>query len=134
MFLVRQDWRSPMDAVFSDLLNQSTTRRESPWAPHYEVSENEQTWSVTMDVPGVSTEDLVVEVKGTELKVSGERKFGSFHSARRINKFEQIFTLPEGVREQNISAKLRDGVLTLQISKPEEIKPLRIQVTEGTSN
>ncbi len=134
MFLVRQDLRSPIDAMFSDFFREPTVRRDGAWAPHFDVVENEQNWAVSMDLPGVTTEDLVIEVKGTELKVSGERKAGSFGSARRVGKFEQVFTLPEGVREQNISAKLRDGVLTIEIAKPEETKPLRIQVSDGSSN
>ena len=48
---------------------------------------------------------------------------------RRYTRFLRSFTLPPTVDEQNVDAKLQDGVLTITLNKREESKPRRVQVS-----
>jgi len=100
---------------------------------------------LSFDLPGISEEDIAVELDDNVLTVSGERERTSEHSNDRFYRFERRFgtfsrsvTLPQGVQEDAIQASYGNGVLEVRVPKPEEPKPKRIQIggqgaIEGTS-
>ena len=51
-----------------------------------------------------------------------------FHKERAYGKFERSFRLPEKVNSEKIKADFKDGVLKVEIPKPEEAKPKKITV------
>jgi HSP20 family protein len=71
--------------------------------------------------------------------VSGERERTQEHSNERFYRFERRFgqfsrsvTLPAGIKEDQIKADYKDGVLEIRVPRPEEEKPKRIQIgTQG---
>src|ERR687888_80295 len=79
--------------------------------------------------------ELAVELDDNILTVTGERERVSEHSNDRFYRFERRFgqfsrsvTLPAGVKEDEIKADYKDGVLEIRVPKPEEQKPKRIQI------
>ena len=70
-------------------------------------------------IAGVSREDVDVELEGDLLTISGERKAseaeGFFRRERPCGAFKRSLSLPR-VSEQNLSATLKDGVLTVRVS------------------
>lgn len=93
--------------------------------------------TVYMDVPGLHTDNLQIELENDVLTVRGERPFP--YSAedgrgpvRRIErgfgKFERSLRVPGGLDPDAIQASLSDGVLTLRIPKPETARPRRIEI------
>jgi HSP20 family protein len=108
--------------------------RFNGWAPLTDVTETDTDYVVELDVPGVQREDITVDLKGTQLSVTGELKErereGLFrHRTRRTGKFSYRITLPRNLDADNVEAKLADGVLTVRVPKSEAVKPRRIEIT-----
>lgn len=93
--------------------------------------------SVFMDVPGVSAERLEIELENDVLTVQGERPYPYATEEgdqvvrrieRRFGRFERSLRVPRGLDPDAIQASLHDGVLTLRIPKPEELRPRRVTI------
>src|SRR3954454_3276396 len=94
--------------------------------------------TVVMDVPGFRHDDLTIELLGDVLTVRGERSVPyepaaegrrTWHRLERgFGRFERSIQVPKGLDPDRIDASLTDGVLTLQLPKPEAIKPRRITI------
>jgi HSP20 family protein len=105
------------------------------WAPPTDLTEDGEDLVLRIDLPGMSDEDVTVEVDGNVLTVSGERKDhretqeGSvFRLERSFGKFSRSFTLPEGTETDSIEGGLENGVLELRVPKPAERQPKRIKI------
>ena len=90
------------------------------------------------DLPGMSEEDIQIELEDGTLTVSGERKAEheereeGFHRVERsFGAFSRSLTLPKGVDGDAVSASFDRGVLEIRIPKPEERKPRRISIANG---
>jgi HSP20 family protein len=117
----------------------------STWLPTVDVWETEDELVLSFDLPGVTEDDVAVELEDNVLTVSGRRERASEHSSERFYRFERRFgtfsrsvTLPQGVQEDAIQANYENGVLEVRVPKPEEPKPKRIPIgaqgaVEGTS-
>jgi HSP20 family protein len=120
--------------------------QSSAWLPVVDAWETEDELVLSFDLPGVSEEQIAVELDDGVLTVSGERARTSEHSKERFYRFERRFgtfsrsvTLPAGVQEDAIQARYENGVLEIRVPKPEEQKPKRIEIgsagaIEGTSS
>lgn len=112
--------------------------QSSTWLPSVDVWETEAELVLSFDLPGISEDDIAVELDDNVLTVSGRRERTSEHSSERFYRFERRFgtfsrsvTLPPGIQEDSIAADYRNGVLEIRIPKPEEPKPKRIKVGSG---
>lgn len=112
--------------------------QSSTWLPSVDVWEAESELVLSFDLPGISEDDIAVELDDNVLTVSGRRERTSEHSSERFYRFERRFgtfsrsvTLPPGVKEDSIAADYHNGVLEIRIPKPEEPKPKRIKVGSG---
>jgi HSP20 family protein len=109
--------------------------QSSTWLPAVDVWETDNELVLSFDLPGVSEDEIAVELDDNVLTVSGERERTSEHSSDRFYRFERRFggfsrsvTLPVGVSEKDIQANYANGVLEIRVPKPEEPKPKRIQI------
>jgi len=126
---------SDMWDVMSPLTTQTTrTLRGFP----VDVHESEQAYFLTFDVPGISREDIKIEVQGDTLTVSGERKTENYEDRRAIGPrergygfFSRSFTLPEAVNSEKIEASFENGVLEVAVPKAEAAKARRIEIQSG---
>lgn len=121
-----------MNAVFGDLGQLGAA--EMPWAPLADVSETDEAYVVRAELPGVSKDQVDIQLQERELVISGEIKEESNHgrrhrSSRRTGRFEYRTYLPGDVKADAVSAQLTDGVLTVTIPKSEAAKPRRIEIT-----
>ncbi|MCI4625606.1 MAG: Hsp20/alpha crystallin family protein [Candidatus Magnetoovum sp. WYHC-5] len=108
------------EADYIDTLNQS----QYTWTPPFDVYEYRDEYVVKAEVPGVHEGDLDISVDKNTLIVRGERQAGTdvqreyFHlMERRFGKFVRSFVLPHTIDFDKIEAKLKDGVLTINIPK-----------------
>lgn len=107
----------------------------SAFNPSAEVIEREKDYKLVLETPGLSKDDVHVEIKKGVLRLWGEKKTEerkkdetcSF-SERRYGSFERTFQLPENVETGKIDAQYRDGVLELTIPKAKEEAPKTIEV------
>ena len=110
------------------------------WAPALDISERNDAYVVTVEVPGVKADDLDITLEDGLLTIQGERQFTSesseqqYHRVeRRYGSFRRSITLPSQVRADAIEASFEDGVLEVVVPKAEEAKPKKISVRAGGS-
>jgi HSP20 family protein len=91
------------------------------------------------DLPGLSDEDVNVQLEDNVLTISGERKAdheteleGYYRLERAFGGFARSLTLPEGVDPDGVQAHFDRGVLEIRIPKPEQKKPRQVQIALGT--
>ena len=107
----------------------------STWLPAVDVWETEKELVLSFDLPGIPEDKVAVELDDNVLTVTGERERTQEHTNERFYRYERRFgqfsrsvTLPAGVKEDDIKADYKDGVLEIRVPKPEEQKPKRIQI------
>jgi len=108
------------------------------WAPALDISERKDAYVVTVEVPGVSADDLDITLEDGLLTIQGERQFSQesteqqFHRVeRRYGSFRRSITLPSQVQADAIEASFENGVLEVVVPKAEEAKPKKISVKAG---
>lgn len=132
-----RDLQREVDSIFDRFFGRGSGD-EGPsavWAPSTDLTETDDAFELQMDVPGLSKEDIKLNLQNNTLTVSGERAreqkqddedhvrvervFGSFH---------RTFTLPDAVDPDNIEATYDDGVLTISVPKTEESTRRQIEI------
>lgn len=103
------------------------------WMPVADIEETDDAWVIEAELPGVSREDINVEMRDSELVITGDikekqRKGILRRQTRRTGRFEYRVTLPSETDSENIEANLHDGVLTVRVPKREQARPHRIEV------
>lgn len=99
-----------------------------------DLSEDDSNYYIRMDVPGITKEDITIEVENKTVSISGERSINlaenekSLRSERSSGSFQRSVRLTEYVQEDAITATLEHGVLTLTIPKAEIAKARRIEI------
>lgn len=105
--------------------------------PPLNIFEKGDRFLLTLEVPGVSLEDIDLSVTADTLTIEGERKPPEvdeecYHRReRRFGHFKRSVTLPDRVRPDGITATLKAGVLTVEFPKAEPVKPQQIRVAIG---
>jgi HSP20 family protein len=113
----------------------STLRR---WMPAMDLVESKEHFVLRADLPGLTEDDVKIELEDGTLTISGERKAehesneeGFYRVERAFGQFSRSLTLPKGVDPEAVSAHFDRGVLEVRIPKPEERKPRRIEIGAG---
>jgi HSP20 family protein len=93
---------------------------------------------VRAELPGVNPADLDITSKDQSLVLRGERKIPkeeenvNYHRRERESGFfRRVVRLPSPVDPNKVEAAYKDGILTITLAKPEEIKPRQIKVTSA---
>lgn len=128
------EMRERMDQLFAELW-QSGARGMS-WSPAVDVEEADDAWIVEAELPGVKEKDVTVELRDTELSISGEieereRRGILRRKTRRVGRFDYRVELPGVSDTEEVQATLEHGVLTIRVPKPEYAKRRRIEVRSG---
>ena len=125
------------DEFWGRPLPQRTTGQRS-FVPTVDIGEDENSYLVTADVPGMKAEELDIQVENNVLTIRGERKSetrGNKHGYHRIERhygsFQRSFSLPEGVNAEAIEANVENGTLTLRVPKPTTTLPKKVKVSVG---
>ncbi len=121
-----------------------------PWSPaddrrsygqdlKVNIVENKDNYTLTAEVPGLTEKDIDLEVKEGRMTLKGhveesQEKEEEHYRMREFSRrsFERSFTVGEGVDQDNISAKLENGVLTVVLPRKEEAKPKTVKVEIGS--
>jgi HSP20 family protein len=111
----------------------TTMLADVPWSPFADVSETDDAYVVRVELPGVSKDQIDVQLQDRELVVTGEIadevKGRRHRSSRRTGRFEYRAVLPGDVKSDGVSAQLADGLLTVTVPKSDAAKPRRIEVS-----
>ena len=102
-------------------------------APAATVLENADGYTLEVEMPGVSKENLEMWVENNELTILGRRSMPPvegtlLHRESRQENFRRAFELDPSIDAEKISAKIEQGVVTLTLPKAEQVKPRKITV------
>lgn len=100
------------------------------WSPRVDISETDKEYTIKADLPEVKKEDVKVTLDHGLLTIQGERKQEKEEKGKRFHRvecsygsFTRSFRLPENIKEADIKADYKDGVLTLSLPKSAIEKP-----------
>lgn len=129
-----QSMNEEIDRAFGRMGASGSGRTDRGWLPPADIFETDDDVVIELDVPGCHFENLSVEAVGGQLVISGERQptdgaTRRYRAERWNGRFVRSFTLQPTVRTDDIRAEYTDGVLTVRLKKPEEVKPKRISIS-----
>jgi HSP20 family protein len=107
----------------------------SGWIPPIDVHETAAEYVITAELPGLGREDVHIQVHDGRVQISGQRRERNlaceqYHRVERGHgSFSRTFELPLPVRSDQVTADLRDGVLTIVCPKAKEAGAHRIAVS-----
>ncbi len=104
-------------------------------SPAIDLVENDDSFVVTCDLPGVDLKDLEVSIANNVLTIKGEKKDTRevkdakvYRQESWFGSFQRTLSLPNSVDQEKIEAVMKDGVLKVTLPKKEEVKPKQIAV------
>ena len=105
------------------------------WTPNVDIYETDCGVVVAVDLPGVNKADVVVEVKADLMIISGQRSADQecrathyYRRERICGRFHRAFTLHDMIAPEQIKANFKNGVLVVEIPKPETDTPKPVSV------
>lgn len=103
-------------------------------APMATVLENNDGYTLQVEMPGVNKEGLEMWVENNELTIVGRRSLPAvqgtlLHRESRRENFRRAFELDPSIDTEKISASIEQGVVTLTLPKAEQVKPRKIAVS-----
>jgi HSP20 family protein len=111
------------------------------WVPAMDLVETDEHYVLRADLPGLSQDDVNIELESNVLTISGERKAeheqreeGYYRVERAFGSFARSLTLPEGIEPDAVQANFDRGVLEIRIPKPEQRKPRKVTITAGATD
>jgi HSP20 family protein len=111
----------------------SGPEKEEYFQPATDVRETGEELILHFDMPGVSSENVELTVEKGILTVTGkadpEEQGNAVYRETRIGDYRRVFSLNDSVDTGQINAEMKDGVLTVRITKSEKAKPKRIPIT-----
>lgn len=105
------------------------------YVPNTDIFEADDALTLVMELPGVDKQAVEVNIENDVLRVEGRIDFSKYgdldplHTEYNVGHFARSFTLSNKIDQQNISAQLDDGVLTLTLKKTKEAAPRRIALS-----
>jgi len=126
-----------MDRMFDDFLGWVPVKRSAQqrWAPPVDISEDNGSILVDVEIPGMKKEDIKVSLENNVLSLKGEKKQErevkeeNLHRwERRYGSFVRSFELPMPVQADKIKASYKNGILHVELPKAEEVKPKEIPI------
>ena len=119
-----EDWNLP--SVFSE---------EKSWVPAFDITENDNEYVVTAELPGIDPKDLdvtlsegILTVKGEKKQEKEEKEKGYHRVERRFGSFQRSFRIPGKVEANKVDANYKDGILKLTLPKAEGSETKKIEV------
>lgn len=135
--------QNEMNRLFNTFFDQPapTSRGGAPgrrWMPAMDLVETTDHYVLRADLPGLSDDDVNIQLQDNVLTISGERSAqhddteeGYYRLERAFGSFARSLTLPDGVDPDRVQAHFDCGVLEIRIPKPEQKKPRQVQITLG---
>lgn len=131
--------QNEMNRLFNTFFDQSApTSSGRRWLPPMDLLETAEHYVLRADLPGLSDDDIDIQLQDNVLTVTGERNAeheqqqeGYHRLERAFGTFSRSLTLPDGVDPDAIQARVDRGVLEIRIPKPEQRKPRQVHIKLG---
>lgn len=110
-------------------------------APKVDVKEDENAYTLEMDLPGKTDKDVKIELNNTVLTISSEKESKKEEKSdkksegkwiireRSYAQFSRSFTLPDDVDAEKLAASVKNGILTVTMPRKALATPKRIAIT-----
>ncbi len=127
--------RRQLEQIFTELTQDTATR-----LPAIELSHTAEAIVLTAELPGITRENLDIEVTRHRVSLKGadhstpNQAAQVYHSERRMGNFERVISLPIAVDNQHATATFEHGVLTLTLPKLKVAASSRVKVTIAASH
>lgn len=126
--------RRQLDLAMEGLAGRTAGRRAGVF-PLINLTEDNNSYYIRAELPGVKSEDLDIQATGTTVSVSGERKIpeesndARYHRRERESgKFSRMISLSTEIDPNKVEASLANGIMTIKLPKSEKAKPKQITV------
>ena len=131
-----------LDRALQPVSTEGEANQAIAWIPTVEVSERDGKFNILAELPGLSPNEVRVEVDNDALVIQGERKMeresnegGVRRSERQFGFFYRRIPLPEGGDLEQAKARFHDGVLEISIPAPKrESNRRQIQIESGSKS
>jgi heat shock protein Hsp20 len=131
-----RDLQREVDSIFDQFFGRGSDDDTSAvWAPRTDLSETDDAFRIRLDVPGMTKDDIAINLQNNTLTVSGERsserqKDGEEYVRveRAFGTFHRTFTLPDAVDPDRVEATYDEGVLTINVPKTEKSTRRQIEI------
>ena len=122
-----------MNTTVRDNRENETRQTEQFVAPMASVMEENDGYTLRVEMPAVNKEGLEISMENNELTIIGRRSLPTvdgtlLHREMRRENFRRVFELDPSIDAEKISAKMDQGILTLRLPKAEHVKPRKIKV------
>ena len=130
-----------IDSLFNDIMGNTPSVMCTASAPRVDVKEEENAYTLEMELPGRSEKDVDIELDHDNLTIASkqeetketkedkkDKKSKYILKERRTSSFERRFTLPADVDTESISANFKNGILTINMAKKAIAAPKRIAI------
>jgi len=132
------EFANEVDGMFNHFFGDGNPN-SGKFVPAANFSETEDGYHATFDLPGMTVDQVNIELADGKLTVTGERKAEAavegetWHRIeRRVGEFERTVSLPKSVDHDKIEASFKNGVLTINLPKRADTLPKKIEiVAEG---
>ncbi len=123
------------DRFFGDFANGNGGMTRG-WNASVAIWDDEKHVYLEVEIPGLCQDDLEVVVHQGNLRIWGERKTASenrnyWYNERMYGRFERLISLPDVVDPDSIEAQMRDGVLSITLTKKPEAQPKKVAIKAG---
>jgi HSP20 family protein len=103
-------------------------------APVASVTEENDGYTLRVEMPGVNKEGLELAIENNELAITGRRSLPTIegtliHRESRSENFRRVFELDPSIDGNKINARMEQGILTITLPKAEHVKPRKITVS-----
>lgn len=121
------------DYLFTDQCCEGDTT-ECRWTPPVDIIETEEAYTLIVEVPGLTKDEIAIEAEGATLTITGTKKDCTatecklHRSERRFGDFKRAFQLPEKAETEAIKAVCKEGILELTIPKKKEAQPKKVEI------
>ena len=132
-----QSFQHEMNRMFNQFFQGSNGEeaKVSTWNPSVDIYETDDALVIKAELPGVSKDDVSIDVHQNTLTLRGERKHEAevkdeqYHRVERsYGSFQRSFTLPSTIDYEKVQATFKDGVLELHMPRLESAKPRQIAI------
>ncbi len=115
--------------IMDEFFNEAVHNGGGSFVPGIDISETDEQFLITAEIPGVKKEDIDINLENGQLTISGQRSFKdeeegkTFHRVEtKFGSFRRSFRLPDNIDEDSIDASYKNGLLNVSINKTESAK------------
>ena len=126
---------TPMSRMLEDFFGGARGEETMFWGPNVDIMDNDDSYEIHAELPGVKQEDVKLTLNNNVLTVSGEKKQevkedrdNVVRVERSYGRFERSFSLPTTVQSDKVRASFSDGVLHITLPKAEQAKARTINI------